>query len=130
MMSLPLLTVHWQVIRQVMEKAEERSKRWTKPAAYTWLERAAADLIRTKPELVAENARIPELLTLAPPPADEQHQVIGLTILHGLHHDYRWLPDWVPTPSDSLSIPLYDRSIAQAMETRDCVTPKPMEFVL
>ena len=33
MVSLPLLSLLWQVIRQVVEKAEESFKRWTKPAS-------------------------------------------------------------------------------------------------
>ena len=55
-MSLPLLSLLWQVVRPVMEKAEERFKRWTKPAPCTLIEGVAADLIRTKSELMAENA--------------------------------------------------------------------------
>jgi putative transposase len=43
-------------------KAEERLKRWTKPATCTLLEGAAADLIRTKPELIAENALLRQQL--------------------------------------------------------------------
>jgi len=34
--------------------------------------------------------RIPEPLALAPPPEEARQQVIGLPILHGLQHDYRW----------------------------------------
>ena len=56
MVSLPLLGLLWSVLRQLVEKAEERFKRWTKPAPGTLLEGVAADLLRTKPELVAENA--------------------------------------------------------------------------
>src|SRR5262245_60001224 len=37
-------------------KAEEGLKRRTKPATCTWLEGAAADLLRTKSKLIAENA--------------------------------------------------------------------------
>ncbi len=32
----------------------------------------------------------PEPLAFPPPPIEERRQVIGLPILHGLHHDYRW----------------------------------------
>ncbi len=34
--------------------------------------------------------RIPDPLAMAPLPAEEQHRVIGLPVLHGLHPDYRW----------------------------------------
>ncbi len=60
MMSLPLLSLLWQVVRQVVDRAEERFKRWTKPV--TLLEGASADLIRTKPELIAENALLRQQL--------------------------------------------------------------------
>jgi hypothetical protein len=56
MVSLPLLGILWSALRQGVEKAEERFKRWTKPTACTLLEGVAADLFRTKSELVAENA--------------------------------------------------------------------------
>jgi hypothetical protein len=62
MASLPLLCILWQVLRQVLGKAEERLKRWTKPATCRLLEGAAADLIRTKPELIAENALLRQQL--------------------------------------------------------------------
>jgi hypothetical protein len=51
-----LLRIVWQAIRHILDKAEERFKHWTKPATYTLLETPVADLLRTKPELVAENA--------------------------------------------------------------------------
>jgi len=60
MVSLPLLSLLWQVVRQVVDRAEERFKRWTKPV--TLLEGASADLIRTKPELIAENALLRQQL--------------------------------------------------------------------
>jgi hypothetical protein len=56
MASLPFLGLLWSALRQVVETAEERFKRRTKPATCTLLEGVAADLLRTKPELVAENA--------------------------------------------------------------------------
>ncbi len=56
MVSLPLLCILWQVLRQIAEAAEERFKRWPKPVTGTLLDGAAADLIRSKPELIAENA--------------------------------------------------------------------------
>jgi putative transposase len=62
MVTLPLLGILWPALRQVMEKAENHLKRWTKPETCTWLERAAADLIRTKPELIAENALLRQQL--------------------------------------------------------------------
>ena len=34
--------------------------------------------------------QIPESPTFPPPPDEERGQVIGLPVLHGLHHDYRW----------------------------------------
>jgi transposase InsO family protein len=34
--------------------------------------------------------RIPEPLITNLPPEDARHQVIGLPVLHGLQHDYRW----------------------------------------
>jgi hypothetical protein len=60
MVSLPLLGLLWSDLRRVVGKAEEHFKRWTKPA--TLLEGAAADLIRTKPELIAENALLRQQL--------------------------------------------------------------------
>jgi hypothetical protein len=54
MLLSPLLCPLWTTLRRVVDKAEECFKRWTKPA--TLLEGAAADLARTKPELIAENA--------------------------------------------------------------------------
>src|SRR4051812_29007671 len=62
MVSLPLLSLLWQVVRQVVTKAEERFKHWTKPAPCTLLEGVAADLIRTKSELMAENALLRQQL--------------------------------------------------------------------
>lgn len=56
MVALPLLGILWLTLCQAMDKAEERFTRWSKPATCTLLEGAAADLIRTKPELIAENA--------------------------------------------------------------------------
>ena len=56
----PLLCSLWTVLRPVAKKAEERFKRWTKPV--TLLEGAAADLLRTKPELIAENALLRQQL--------------------------------------------------------------------
>lgn len=60
MTSLPLLWLVWRVLHQFVEKAEERFKIWTKPT--TLLEGATADLIRTKPELIAENALLRQQL--------------------------------------------------------------------
>jgi putative transposase len=54
MLALPRLGFLWSALRRVAAKAEEPVKRWTKPA--TLLQGAAADLIRTRPELIAENA--------------------------------------------------------------------------
>jgi hypothetical protein len=34
--------------------------------------------------------QIPEPLDMVPLPAEEQCRVIGLPVLHGLQHDYRW----------------------------------------
>ncbi len=62
MVALPLISILWLTLRQVMEKAEEHFKRWSKPATCTLLEGAAADLIRTKPELIAENALLRQQL--------------------------------------------------------------------
>ncbi len=62
MIALPLLGILRLTLRQVMEKAEERFKRWCKPATCTLLEGAATDLIRTKPELIAENALLRQQL--------------------------------------------------------------------
>ena len=62
MVSLPFLSLLWQVIRQVVEKAEKGFKRWTKPAPYTLLKGVAADLLRSKSELMAENALLRQQL--------------------------------------------------------------------
>jgi putative transposase len=62
MVSVPLLGILWQVLHQIMEEAEERFKRWTKPGSSTLLDGVAADLIRTKPELIAENALLRQQL--------------------------------------------------------------------
>ena len=56
MVSVPFLCLLWQVMGQVLKRAEARFKRWTKPAPCTLLEGVAADLIRTKSEVMAENA--------------------------------------------------------------------------
>jgi hypothetical protein len=45
-----------------VEKAEDRFKRWTKPAACSLLEGVAADLVRTKRQLVIENALLRQRL--------------------------------------------------------------------
>ncbi len=34
--------------------------------------------------------QIPEPLPFPPAPEAQPRQVIGLPVLHGLHHDYRW----------------------------------------
>ena len=60
MLLAPLLRSLWTVLRPVAKKAEECFKRWTKPV--TLLEGAAADLLRTKPELIAENALLRQQL--------------------------------------------------------------------
>ncbi len=44
MVSVPLLCILWQVLRQIVEKAEEHFKRWTKPGTGTLLDGGAADL--------------------------------------------------------------------------------------
>ncbi len=62
MISVPLLCILWQVLRQMVEEAEEHFKRWIKRATYTLLEGTAANLIRTKPELIAENALLRQQL--------------------------------------------------------------------
>jgi hypothetical protein len=62
MVSLPLLGILWSALRKGVEKAEACFKRWTKPAACTLLEGVAADLFRTKSELVAENALLRQQL--------------------------------------------------------------------
>jgi putative transposase len=56
MASLPLLGLLWSALRQVVDKAEEHFKRWTKPATCRLLEGVAAALLRTNPDLIAENA--------------------------------------------------------------------------
>src|SRR4051812_46805299 len=53
-----------QVFGDTVDKIEERIKRWTKPAAYAFIEATAADLIRSKPELIAENAFLRQQLIL------------------------------------------------------------------
>jgi putative transposase len=60
MLLSPLRHSLWTVLRRIVGKAEERFKRWTKPA--TLLEEAVADLLRTKPELIAENALLRQQL--------------------------------------------------------------------
>ncbi len=62
MVALPLLGILWLTPCQVMEKAEEHFKRWSKPATCTLLEGAVTDLIRTKPELIAEYALLRQQL--------------------------------------------------------------------
>lgn len=62
MLWLPLLGTLWQSLGQVMGKVEARCKNWTRPATYTLIETTAADLIRTKPELIAENALLRQQL--------------------------------------------------------------------
>ena len=54
MLSLARLGLLWSALRQVVEKAEDRFKRWTKPATYSQLEGISAYLVRTKPELIIE----------------------------------------------------------------------------
>ena len=60
MRSLPRLGFLWSALHRGVAKAEEHVKRWTKPA--TLLEGAAADLTRTRPELIAENALLRQQL--------------------------------------------------------------------
>ncbi len=60
-----LLPSLWTVLRRVVEKAEEHRKRWTKPATGTLLEGVAADVLRTKPELIAENALLRQQLIVS-----------------------------------------------------------------
>jgi putative transposase len=62
MLLLPLLRFLWQGLRHVLEIAYGRFKSWTKPATYTWFEATAADLIRSKPELIMENALLRQQL--------------------------------------------------------------------
>jgi hypothetical protein len=56
MFSLPFLYSLWQTLGQLAEKVEARFKAWTRPATSTMIEATLADLIRTKPELIVENA--------------------------------------------------------------------------
>jgi putative transposase len=56
MLLLPLLRPLWTALRQTVERVESRYKDWTRPNPYTLVETTAADLIRSKPELIAENA--------------------------------------------------------------------------
>jgi hypothetical protein len=56
MLSLPFLHALWQILGKLVEKVEARFKAWTRAATYTLIEATLADLIRTKPELIAENA--------------------------------------------------------------------------
>jgi putative transposase len=43
------------LFRAAVNKIEERAKAITKPAVYSLIKDTAADLIRTKPELIVEN---------------------------------------------------------------------------
>jgi hypothetical protein len=56
MLSLPVLSALGQAFHRFVANVESRFKNWTRPASYALLEATAADLIRTKPELIAENA--------------------------------------------------------------------------
>ncbi len=60
MLSLPLLGFLWSAVHRVIGKAETYVTQWAKPA--TLLEGAAADLMRTRPELIAENALLRQQL--------------------------------------------------------------------
>src|SRR5664279_4078245 len=62
MVSLPLLYALWQSVRQLVKSIEARFKAWTKPTTYSLIEATAADLIRTKPELIVENALLRQQL--------------------------------------------------------------------
>src|SRR4051812_14675649 len=62
MISQPRLGFLWTALRYVVEKAQDRFKRWTKPATCTLLEGVATNLVRTKPELVVENALLRQQL--------------------------------------------------------------------
>ena len=44
------------IVRPIVKKAETRVKAWTKPATDSLIGGAAADLVKSKPELIAENA--------------------------------------------------------------------------
>jgi putative transposase len=68
-MSLPLVSLLWSALRRVLGKAEAHYKRWTKPTSYILLEGTATDLIRTQPELIAENALLRQQLIVL------EHQV-------------------------------------------------------
>ncbi len=61
-MLLPFLQSLWQALYYVVDRVEARWKSWTKPAAYALLEATTVDLIRTKPELIAENALLRQQL--------------------------------------------------------------------
>lgn len=62
MLSLFLLYVLWQSVRQLVKSVEVRFRAWTKPSTYDLIEATAADLIRTKPELIVENALLRQQL--------------------------------------------------------------------
>jgi putative transposase len=62
MVLLSLLHILSKAIHGIVDKMEGKFKRWTKPATYTLFEGVAADLLRTKPELVAENALLRQQL--------------------------------------------------------------------
>jgi hypothetical protein len=56
MLSLPFLSAIWLTLCQIVEVVERRFKAWTKPATSPLIRATAGDLIRTRSELVAENA--------------------------------------------------------------------------
>src|SRR5687768_6779525 len=57
-----LFHVLWNTLHCVVDKIEEWVKDITKPPIYTLIEATAADLIRSKSELIAENALLRQQL--------------------------------------------------------------------
>jgi hypothetical protein len=57
-----LLRPLWIALRKVVDRVDARFKDWTRPTPYTLIEASAADLLRTKLELLAENALLRQQL--------------------------------------------------------------------
>jgi hypothetical protein len=63
-----------EIIQSIVKKVETRVKAWTKPATDSQMGGIAADLVKSKPALIAENAFFSVQPELSPVPAWTIHR--------------------------------------------------------
>ncbi len=101
-----------ETVQPIVKKIEARVKMWTKPATDSLIGGTAADLVKSKEQLIVENAllrqqvivlkrqvarphqgihqQIPNPSGVVCLPEHERREVVSLPVLGDLHHDYRW----------------------------------------